>query len=238
VHELATNAAKYGALSVPAGRVAVSWALDQKMLTVNWAESGGPPVHAPERSGFGSQIMKATIERQLKGTLKHEWRPDGLHCSFSFASENGRATEVRAPQSVPEQAKPASGTEVLLVEDEALVGLMIADFLSELGYRVTGPFTKTEDAMETAETAPLAAAVLDVNIAGVEIYPLAEALQRRNVPFVFVTGYGVDGIDKRFAGVTVLQKPVDREALRYALASRIRNHQANPPVARSRAVAR
>lgn len=238
IHELATNAAKYGALSVPAGRVAVGWKLDQKMLTVDWAESGGPPVHAPERNGFGSQIMKATIERQLKGNLKHEWRPDGLHCSFSFLSENGRATEVRPPQNRPEPAKPGSGADVMLVEDEALVGLMIADFLSELGYRVIGPFTKTEDAMETAKTAPLAAAVLDVNIAGVEIYPLAEFLQRRNVPFVFVTGYGADGIDKRFAGVTVLQKPVDREALRYALASRIQNHATNQPVARSRAVAR
>jgi hypothetical protein len=58
------------------------------------------------------------------------------------------------------------------------------------------------------------------------------------VPFVFVTGYGADGIDKRFAGVTVLQKPVDREALRYALASRIQNHPANQPAARPRAVAR
>ncbi|HEX5282097.1 MAG TPA: response regulator [Micropepsaceae bacterium] len=238
VHELATNAAKYGALSVPAGRVAISWELDQKMLTVNWSESGGPPVQPPERNGFGSQIMKATIERQLKGTLNHEWRPDGLHCSFSFASENGRATEAKAPQTVPEQTRPGSGGEVMLVEDEALVGLMIADFLSELGYRVMGPFTKTEDAMETAKTAQLAAAVLDVNIAGEEIYPLAEFLQRRNVPFVFVTGYGADGIDKRFAGVTVLQKPVDREALRYALASRVPNHPANQTVARPRAVAR
>lgn len=238
VHELATNAAKYGALSVPTGRVAIAWKLDQKLLTVDWTESGGPPVHPPERNGFGSQIMKATIERQLKGTLKHEWRPEGLHCSFAFASENGRATEARAPQAVPEPVKQGTGSEVMLVEDEALVGLMIADFLSELGYRVIGPFTKTEDAMETAKSAPIAAAVLDVNIAGEEIYPLAEFLQRRNVPFVFVTGYGADGIDNRFAGVTVLQKPVDREALRHALAARVHRDEVNQPVVRPRAIAR
>jgi hypothetical protein len=61
------------------------------------------------------------------------------------------------------------------------------------------------------------AAVLDVNLAGEKIYPLAEQLSGRGIPFVFVTGYAADAIDDRFAGVPVLQKPVDGAALRKAL---------------------
>lgn len=229
VHELATNAAKYGALSQPSGQVAVSWEEDQNNLAVNWIETGGPAVNPPERNGFGSQITKATIERQLRGTLRHEWRPEGLRCSFTFTSENSR-TNGQRPVAIQEPVKSPVGAEVLLVEDEALVGLMIADFLSEIGYRVAGPFTRTEDGIAIARTARLTAAVLDVNIGGEEIYPLAECLIRRNVPFVFVTGYGADGIDRRFAGIPVLQKPVDRELLRNALSTSIEAAAERNPV--------
>jgi CheY-like chemotaxis protein len=215
-------------LSVPSGRVAINWETTQKNLTVNWVESGGPPSKAPERQGFGSQIMKATIERQLRGKLRQEWRAQGLRCTFSFAAENGQASEGK-PQSpaADQQSKSPSGHDVLLVEDEALVGLMIADFLREIGYRVLGPFTKIQDGLQVANTARLAAAVLDVNIGGEEIYPVAESLMRRNIPFIFVTGYGADGIDERFSGVPVLQKPVDREQLLRVLATRTQGPAGN-----------
>jgi response regulator RpfG family c-di-GMP phosphodiesterase len=112
---------------------------------------------------------------------------------------------------------------------------MIADFLREIGYRVIGPFTKTEDGIQVAKTARVSAAVLDVNIGGEEIYPLAECLVRRNIPFVFVTGYGADSIDRRFSDVAVLQKPVDRELLRRVLATRL--GPADNPVVLPRAAA-
>jgi len=236
IHELVTNAAKYGALSVPSGRVAINWETTQKNLTVNWVESGGPPSKAPERQGFGSQIMKATIERQLRGKLRQEWRPQGLRCTFSFAAENGQASEGKPQTPADQPSKSPSGHDVLLVEDEALVGLMIADFLREIGYSVIGPFTKIQDGLQVANTARLAAAVLDVNIGGEEIYPVAESLMRRNIPFVFVTGYGADGIDERFSGVPVLQKPVDREQLLRVLATRTQGTAGNS-VSMPRAVA-
>ena len=239
VHELATNAAKYGALSVPSGRVAISWESDRKNLTVNWVESGGPAGKPPERQGFGTQIMKATIERQLRGTLHQEWRPSGLRCSFSFASENGRVADQRGREVVPEttNTKAASGEQVLLVEDEALVGLMIADFLGEIGFKVLGPFTKTHDGLSAARSSKIAAAVLDVNVGGEEIYPLADYLRERGIPFVFVTGYGADSIDGRFAGVPVVQKPVDRDTLKRVLLATPEQIAAGAPVFRSRAAA-
>ncbi|HEX3218939.1 MAG TPA: sensor histidine kinase, partial [Candidatus Limnocylindria bacterium] len=72
IHELATNAAKYGALSVPGGRVAISWSRDPKEggLVLVWRERGGPPVTAPpERRGFGTSLIQSTVVRQLQGSL-------------------------------------------------------------------------------------------------------------------------------------------------------------------------
>jgi PAS domain S-box-containing protein len=83
IHELATNAAKYGALSVPQGRVAVHWQLEDERMAIDWRESDGPSVTPPSTSGFGSALIRITIERQLKGQLKYDWVPEGLQCQFA-----------------------------------------------------------------------------------------------------------------------------------------------------------
>jgi PAS domain S-box-containing protein len=86
VHELATNALKYGALSVPTGRVAVSWRLHggaSGTLQLRWAERGGPPVAAPPtRRGFGSRVLEGTVRGQLGGTLMLSWIATGLVCDM------------------------------------------------------------------------------------------------------------------------------------------------------------
>ncbi|WP_052402799.1 PAS domain S-box protein [Muricoccus aerilatus] len=86
VHELATNALKYGALSVPTGRVAVSWRLESEplgTLRLRWAERGGPPVTAPpSRRGFGSRVLEGTVRGQLDGTLVLFWDAAGLVCDM------------------------------------------------------------------------------------------------------------------------------------------------------------
>jgi PAS domain S-box-containing protein len=81
LHELATNAAKYGALSTPEGQLEVRWRRTDSpdaALELTWLESGGPAVQAPEASGFGSRIIRTSIERQLRGTADVEWLPSGL----------------------------------------------------------------------------------------------------------------------------------------------------------------
>jgi len=80
VHELATNAAKYGALSIPGGKVRVEWTCPSDgPLTFRWIEQGGPRVTAPEREGFGTRVME-TMLRQLQGTIEFDWQTDGLRC--------------------------------------------------------------------------------------------------------------------------------------------------------------
>jgi two-component sensor histidine kinase len=81
-HELATNAAKYGALSTPTGRVDVHIARKDEGLHIVWTETGGPGVAQPEGDGFGSRLMALSAERQLGGKIAREWRPEGLVVSL------------------------------------------------------------------------------------------------------------------------------------------------------------
>jgi two-component sensor histidine kinase len=82
LHELTTNAVKYGALSIPSGRIAVSWRLQSRnRLAVRWVETDGPAVMPPTRKGFGTRVMTRICE-QLNGELKFDWRADGLVCDI------------------------------------------------------------------------------------------------------------------------------------------------------------
>jgi two-component system, chemotaxis family, CheB/CheR fusion protein len=83
VHELTTNAVKYGALSTPKGRVSVAWSCDPGgRLTFRWTETGGPPVGLPKRQGFGARVMERIIQGQLNGEIKFDWRKEGVVCEI------------------------------------------------------------------------------------------------------------------------------------------------------------
>lgn len=82
LHELATNAVKYGALSVPGGHVRLAWEISDQRLRIRWQESGGPPVFAPMKSGFGSRLLKQALARQLGGQVLIEYHPEGLSCTI------------------------------------------------------------------------------------------------------------------------------------------------------------
>jgi hypothetical protein len=94
------------------------------------------------------------------------------------------------------------------------VALAVNDTLVESGWSVIGPFSVIADARNVIFKTSISAAILDVNLNGDLVYPLAETLTDREIPFVFVTGYGVESIDPRFRKIQVLQKPIDRDILR------------------------
>jgi two-component sensor histidine kinase len=81
VHELATNAAKYGALSQPAGKVSLHWSLTDRTLKLEWRESGGPPVASPTHRGFGLQLLSRALE-QFSGTVEMNFEASGLACQM------------------------------------------------------------------------------------------------------------------------------------------------------------
>jgi two-component sensor histidine kinase len=84
LHELATNAAKYGALSVPGGEVRVNWDVADGKVTIRWDEHGGPLVREPTKRGFGTRVMDSMVRGQFKGAIAFDWRPAGLLCSFTL----------------------------------------------------------------------------------------------------------------------------------------------------------
>ncbi|HEY0834592.1 MAG TPA: response regulator [Azospirillum sp.] len=111
-----------------------------------------------------------------------------------------------------------SGLRVLLVEDEAMVAMMLEDMLGDFGCEIVGPAASVAAALDLAAREGIDGAILDVNVGGETIYPVAEALSARGVPFVFTTGYGAADIDRRFADAPAVQKPFSMGALRDALA--------------------
>ncbi|MBD7940383.1 response regulator [Brevundimonas guildfordensis] len=111
-----------------------------------------------------------------------------------------------------------SGRRVLIVEDESLVAMLLETILVDLGCDVVGPESNIEDGLNAASgTSRLDAALLDVNVAGQEIFPVAEALKARGVPFVFSTGYGEAGLPEHWRGNPTVQKPFTEGAIRDAL---------------------
>jgi PAS domain S-box-containing protein len=220
LHELATNAAKHGALSSLKGKVGLTWQLQSDVLTLHWVENGGPPIKTPSARSFGLKVIKASIEQQLGGQARFDWNPKGLRCDLSIALRE--AGESRQPDVV-HQAHNGNGAaielnkvdkpRVLVVEDEALVGIMIQECLTEFGFQIVGPVCTASDALQAAKDGNFDAAILDINLGDGMVYQVAEILARRQVPFVFVTGYDADSVDSRFREIPVLQKPVEREML-------------------------
>jgi len=118
-------------------------------------------------------------------------------------------------------ASPLKGLRLLVVEDEALVAMMIETMLDDIGcivVEVAGTVSRGL-ALVADEALAVDGAILDVNLGGEKVYPVAEALRARDVPFIFSTGYGIDGIAAEFAHVPALAKPYQQAALEVMLAS-------------------
>jgi two-component sensor histidine kinase len=83
LHELTTNAIKYGALSIPSGRLRIEWSRGETHLVIRWSEADGPPVNPPQRQGFGTRVVNCVIQ-ELKGELRFEWNPEGIACEVTI----------------------------------------------------------------------------------------------------------------------------------------------------------
>lgn len=105
------------------------------------------------------------------------------------------------------------GTRVLVAEDELVVGMLIEDILADAGCVVTGPFSTLADTLAAAAQADVDIAVLDVNVRGEKIYPAAECLAARGIPFFLLTGYGRDGVPANHPEWPACDKPFKTEDL-------------------------
>lgn len=122
---------------------------------------------------------------------------------------------------------PLEGRRILVVEDEYLIAEEVTALIQAAGATVLGPVSTVVEALDLMETeAVIDCAVLDMNINGEKVFPVADALASRNVPFVFTTGYGADSIPPRYAHVALCEKPLDITKVPAVVASLVVRRQA------------
>ncbi len=230
LHELATNAGKYGALAASEGTVAIGWRLTGEAggtLELSWTERGGPAAEAPQREGFGSVVTGRMVEAALRGKVDRRFSADGfswrLVCPVDDALASGGAADP-ATASEPGDTPDEDGTappvgRVLVVEDEALVALEIASVLSDAGFQVLGPAANVAQALDVLSRGPCDVGVLDVNLGPETSEAVAERLIEAGVPFVTVSGYAPEQRPGVFAGAPFLGKPLVRPELLVAALS-------------------
>src|SRR5262252_4632956 len=227
LHELATNARKHGALSVPTGRLSVTWQMRTNggcSLLLSWKESHGPRVTAPSAHGFGRTLIEQTV-RARGGEASVEYRTDGLTCEIklplpeaarpSTGIDASAAKTSRGPSLLaqPDNRRTLQGKRILVIEDEPLVAMDVESTLATAGCEVVGPAATLERAKLLIEESDCDAVLLDVNLAGQPVDELATLLTRKNRPFAFVTGYGREALPSGFRGTVVLGKPFGADQL-------------------------
>ena len=209
VHELTTNAAKYGAIH-HGGRIDASWRMTQRdgthLLAFDWIESGSKPPTGPLRSGFGSLVIRDLVREQLGAEVDLNYRAEGLVLRYRFplplargpsslGSPTGGADDTEEGRLDLPHEKPASpradlaGKRILVVEDEYFLAADMKSRLEERGAEIVGPFARLDEGMKAADDAGLDLAVLDMNLAGKSVEPLAHRLRDRDVPILFCSGY-------------------------------------------------
>ena len=232
IHELATNANKYGALSTPDGRLSFTWQGTPDGLALEWAEQGGPAVEPPSRRGFGTALIQRSIQAE-GGTAEPAYLPDGLRWHFTLPHPGAiRPAAIPRPAApMPRSAKAVdpvgalASLRVLVIEDEPLVALDLIAILEEAGAEIVGTAATAEAAIEAVRTLRPDAALLDGNLQGSSVEAVAETLTSHELPFVFVTGYGREHLPDGFRHVPVISKPFEPSHLIGTVAAILRRDQ-------------
>ncbi len=229
LHELGTNARKYGALSSPNGAILIDWemlASGSRTLLLTWQEKGGPTVVAPSSRGFGSVLIERSLQAH-GGTAIMRFAEGGVSCSITLplpdqieplVRRQPKAAQSMLAQYAPQTGHPGSvGRRILVIEDEALISMDLVDHLTEAGFEVVGPAQSVSEARRLIASADFDGALLDGNLAGHRVDDLAVALTRKGAPFVFVTGYGREALPPAFRDRAMIEKPFSREQVLAAL---------------------
>ncbi|MBL8566742.1 MAG: PAS domain S-box protein [Hyphomicrobiaceae bacterium] len=219
--ELGTNARKYGALSVRQGRLSIRWTRDledNNRINLEWRETGGPPAKHPETFGFGATLIARTGQQaNLKAAL--DFAPAGLICRMSIETSSrhkGPTTyfDIRGDAKRNESAHQRS-VEVMIVEDEPLIGMEIEEIVLSAGFVPIGPLATVEQAIARIDDKAPDLVLLDGSLHGKPVDAVVALLQDRQIPFAMVTGFTEQslpaGIDNRVT--PIVSKPVEPEKI-------------------------
>ncbi|MEO0372687.1 MAG: HWE histidine kinase domain-containing protein, partial [Pseudomonadota bacterium] len=225
IHELTSNAAKYGALSASTGKVRVEWSLIKNGVEITWTEQGGPTVPPRKTAGFGLSIIEDAIPYEFQGEGAIEFDPAGIKARFWLPdhtmtdaplamSSTTALTEERAPVS------PQSGMRGLVVEDNFIVSKIAQQMLEAEGFDEVDRAATVSEALKFLEEEEYGLCLLDVNLRGEISLPVANMLEKMDIPFIFATGYGSEGHDAIDGfDAPKLTKPVEPDKLRKTIES-------------------
>jgi PAS domain S-box-containing protein len=231
LHELATNAAKHGALSIPHGIVDLSSERiadgERDRLRLVWRESGGPAVEKPAKEGFGLTALRAAAY-EADAVVEILFAADGLSYTLEgpLLVREGEKPALPRGKPFPSTAPrpPEISTKVcriLIVEDEPLVALQLQSTLEDEGYEVVGPAMTLAEGLRLAENCKFDLALLDINLGTENSGPIALQLSDRRIPFVFSTGYTDSStLPEQFRSIDRLQKPYSIEEIRRIINNR------------------
>lgn len=240
VHELVTNARKYGALAALGGQIAVTTSTDElSNVTVAWRETGGPVVSAPLRRGFGSTILEQIIPFELNGSSSPRFLPEGycldlvLPASFAHCVLPGNEkTEAKATSqniNVDQSTLAPLLHTCLLVEDNLFIAIDAEDMLQALGAGIVVLAKSVPEALIALEKLKFTFALLDINLGAENSLPIARQLQASGVPFAFGTGYSRGmAMGELFAQVPIVPKPYHRAKMIAALMRLVGSGQVAP----------
>ncbi len=196
IHELITNAAKYGALSVETGRLDIRWSANAAGdCEIVWREAGGPLVAPPKRQGFGNVLINRSIPFDLGGSSELDFAPEGLTARLRIPARFVRweaglqpSDPVAAPAQ-PAAGCPLAGRRVLVVEDQFIIAIDCEDMLFKLGAEQVEVCASVSEAMARIDQALPDLAILDVNLGSGTSQAVGERLRNAAIPFLFATGY-------------------------------------------------
>lgn len=179
---------------------------------------------APTHAGFGSTVIGGSIRQQLGGEVTFDWQPTGLVCRLELPLDRLDARKeyrLVGPGSEPEGAQPVSlaGKRVLIVEDEALIALLLADAMTDMGCKIVGPAGSSEEALALLKRGGADLAILDLNLGGRSSIDVARAVRALRIPFVYCTGYSEPAVAEAAEGLEaeVVTKPAGAAELADAL---------------------
>jgi light-regulated signal transduction histidine kinase (bacteriophytochrome)/CheY-like chemotaxis protein len=225
LHELATNAAKYGALSRAGGKLSVDWVVDTGgACDITWRESGGPTVRAPTRSGFGSVLIERSIPFDLGGSSTLEYRPEGLQGFFRIPAKHLTLVEELASDTPAVAQQPQVdcsslvSARVLILEDQLVIAAGLEQILADAQVQDVLTASSEAEALKLLASHTPDVAVLDINLGTGTSIAVAEALTSLGIPFLFATGYGDSlNIPDHLKHVPVVRKPYDAASILHNL---------------------
>jgi PAS domain S-box-containing protein len=205
LNELATNAAKHGSLSNDLGQVTIAWQVDGQepsgsTFTLTWKERDGPPVEAPRRHGFGETVIGAMPRLEFEADVAIDYARTGLTWSLSCPAANILGRRMRQEEGDRKAC-------ILIVEDDALLAIDLAQCLETAGFQVVGPAATVDKALKLIRQVGCDAAVLDVHLGKETSEAIAIDLRARGKPVLVVTGHLHQQLPPTLASAPRLSKP-------------------------------